>query len=37
MIESLITINAKKIYYRSYGSGNPVVLIHGFGEDGTIW
>ncbi|MFM2361127.1 MAG: hypothetical protein RLZZ316_29 [Bacteroidota bacterium] len=37
MIESLITINAKKIYYRSYGSGNPVVLIHGFGEDGTMW
>ncbi len=37
MIESLITINAKKIYYRSYGSGNPVLLIHGFGEDGTIW
>lgn len=37
MTESFITIDTKKIYYRSYGSGNPVALIHGFGEDGTIW
>lgn len=37
MTESFITIDAKKIYYRSYGSGNPVLLIHGFGEDGTVW
>ncbi|HMK27062.1 MAG TPA: alpha/beta hydrolase [Chitinophagaceae bacterium] len=27
----------KKIFYRIVGSGIPVVLIHGFGEDGTIW
>jgi pimeloyl-ACP methyl ester carboxylesterase len=27
----------KKIFYRITGSGNPVVLIHGFGEDGAIW
>lgn len=27
----------KKIFYRVTGSGNPVVLIHGFGEDGNIW
>lgn len=26
-----------KIVYRLFGKGNPVVLLHGFGEDGTIW
>jgi pimeloyl-ACP methyl ester carboxylesterase len=26
-----------KIFYRVYGSGKAVVLIHGFGEDGSIW
>ncbi len=25
------------IYYRSEGSGPPVVLLHGFAEDGAIW
>lgn len=27
----------KKIFYRIIGNGNPVVFIHGFGEDGNIW
>jgi pimeloyl-ACP methyl ester carboxylesterase len=27
----------KKIHYRIAGAGNPVVLLHGFGEDGDIW
>lgn len=27
----------KNIYYRITGKGNPVVLLHGFGEDGNIW
>jgi pimeloyl-ACP methyl ester carboxylesterase len=27
----------KKIFYRITGNGNPVVLIHGFGEDGEVW
>lgn len=27
----------KKIFYRTFGSGGPVVLIHGFGEDGEVW
>lgn len=27
----------KKIFYRITGSGKPVFLIHGFGEDGNIW
>lgn len=25
------------IFYRIYGKGKPVILIHGFGEDGEIW
>jgi pimeloyl-ACP methyl ester carboxylesterase len=29
--------NNKNIFYRKYGSGKPVMLVHGFGEDGTIW
>jgi pimeloyl-ACP methyl ester carboxylesterase len=27
----------KKIFYRIAGSGKPAILIHGFGEDGTVW
>lgn len=27
----------KKIFVRSIGSGKPVILIHGFGEDGEVW
>jgi len=26
-----------RISYADYGKGKPVLLIHGFGEDGTIW
>jgi pimeloyl-ACP methyl ester carboxylesterase len=26
-----------EIFYRLTGTGQPVVLIHGFGEDGTVW
>ncbi|GAA4745581.1 alpha/beta fold hydrolase [Flavisolibacter ginsenosidimutans] len=29
--------NGKKILYRTAGKGPLVVLLHGFGEDGTIW
>lgn len=25
------------VKYRTYGAGKPVVLLHGFAEDGTIW
>lgn len=32
-----ISFNNSKIFYRIYGSGKAVVLIHGFGEDGDIW
>ena len=27
----------KKVFYRQFGKGNPVVLIHGFGETGDVW
>ena len=32
-----IEIKGKKIMYYVYGNGKPVVLIHGFGEDHSIW
>jgi len=32
-----ILIDGKKIVYRITGSGKPVILIHGFGEDATVW
>lgn len=32
-----IHITGKKIFYRVYGSGKPVVLVHGFGETGDVW
>jgi pimeloyl-ACP methyl ester carboxylesterase len=27
----------KRIYYRIIGKGKPVMLVHGFGEDGEVW
>ena len=27
----------KKIFYRTEGKGKPVMLLHGFAEDGNIW
>lgn len=32
-----IRFNGTELHYRVAGNGTPVVLIHGFGEDGTIW
>jgi pimeloyl-ACP methyl ester carboxylesterase len=32
-----IQITGKKVFYRIIGEGNPVMLVHGFGEDGTVW
>jgi len=32
-----INFQNKKIFYRIEGKGNPVLLLHGFGEDGNIW
>ena len=36
-MEKLFPYQNAKIYYRIEGNGRPVVLIHGFAEDGTIW
>jgi len=27
----------KKIFYRSEGVGEPVLFVHGFGENGEVW
>ncbi len=32
-----ITYQHKRIFYRISGSGKPVILVHGFGEDGEVW
>src|SRR5947207_2760006 len=32
-----ITITGHQLYYRSYGRGKPIVLIHGFGVSGHVW
>ncbi|MEO5649095.1 MAG: alpha/beta hydrolase [Ginsengibacter sp.] len=34
---SEIIVRNKKIFYRAEGKGKPVLLLHGFGEDGNIW
>ena len=37
MITKHIFWKGHRIFYNLTGNGSPVVLIHGFGEDGTIW
>lgn len=32
-----IQFQNKKISYRTEGKGKPVMLVHGFGEDGNVW
>jgi pimeloyl-ACP methyl ester carboxylesterase len=32
-----IKFEGKKLFYRVIGAGNPVILIHGFGETGEVW
>ncbi|MEP6926930.1 MAG: alpha/beta hydrolase [Ginsengibacter sp.] len=32
-----IIFQNKKIFYRTEGKGEPVMLLHGFAEDGNIW
>src|SRR6185369_952289 len=36
-MEKTILYQNKKIFYRNIGSGDPVMLVHGFGEDGNVW
>lgn len=35
--EKFIEIDGRPLFYRITGAGKPVVLLHGFAEDGTIW
>ena len=37
MTEKYIHFHASRICYRVSGNGYPVILIHGFGEDGNVW
>ena len=32
-----VSFENKKIFYRVEGTGRPVMLLHGFGEDGSVW
>jgi len=36
-VEKIILYQHKKIFYRSIGTGDPVMFVHGFGEDGNVW
>ena len=37
MESKTFTYQSSKIYYRTVGTGRPIVLIHGFTEDGGVW
>lgn len=37
MEQKTYTYQSSDIFYRTVGAGKPVVLIHGFAEDGGIW
>ncbi|MEO5682937.1 MAG: alpha/beta hydrolase [Chitinophagaceae bacterium] len=37
MTQKSILIQNKQVYYTIRGSGQPVVLVHGFGEDSNVW
>jgi pimeloyl-ACP methyl ester carboxylesterase len=37
MTEKTIVYQSARIFYRIAGQGKPVILLHGFGEDGSIW
>jgi pimeloyl-ACP methyl ester carboxylesterase len=32
-----VSFRGNKIVYHTEGKGQPVLLVHGFGEDGTVW
>ncbi|HEX6193899.1 MAG TPA: alpha/beta hydrolase [Chitinophagaceae bacterium] len=36
-MDKVLMIEGKKIFYRVIGNGMPVMLVHGFGEDGSVW
>ena len=36
-MDKTITSEGRTLFYREEGSGQPVVLLHGFAEDGKLW
>ena len=36
-MDKTVLYQNKKIFYRDIGTGDPVMLVHGFGEDGNVW
>ncbi|GGB22562.1 alpha/beta fold hydrolase [Puia dinghuensis] len=36
-MDKTITNEGRKLFYREEGSGQPVLLLHGFAEDGKLW
>ena len=36
-MDKIINYRSSTIFYRKEGNGYPVILIHGFAEDGSIW
>ena len=32
-----LQVNGQPVFYRVAGEGQPVMLLHGFAEDGTVW
>lgn len=36
-MDKTIETNGGTLFYRDLGSGEPVVLLHGFAEDGAVW
>ena len=36
-MEHWLDLEDRKIFYRKTGQGKPVLLVHGFGEDGSVW
>lgn len=37
MQQKEINYQGKRLFYRLQGEGPVVMLVHGFGEDGTVW
>jgi pimeloyl-ACP methyl ester carboxylesterase len=36
-VDKVLTLKGRPLFYREEGSGLPVLLLHGFAEDGRIW
>jgi pimeloyl-ACP methyl ester carboxylesterase len=36
-VDKTIETNGGTLFYRDIGSGHPVLLLHGFAEDGAVW